>query len=131
MKVNNNRTPNLAPKKNASSPYATESFHSMLEAQVEHDTHQAPLAPTQEQVQQQQSGSKKADVEASMVWLEQVAQQLDTKNNDLNEVQAAVKDLRRALHQSSSQSPAKEEAETMLAVEEKRLERLQQTDKLL
>lgn len=128
MKVNKSRTPNLAPKKKASSPYASESFHSMLTAQVEHDTHQEAVTP--KQAKQQQSGSEQNDVEASMIWLEQVARQLDTQHQDLDEVQAAVKDLRRALHQSNNQSPAKQDAETMLAVEEKRLERLQQLDKL-
>lgn len=101
---------------------ATTSFDSMLNA-AQAETEQ-PIKHEPNKQQPQPSANPQANLEDQVQALEDTLSKLDDEQHNPEHIQQNIANLRQALQQSELHPQALEDADTLLAVEAKRLEGL-------
>ncbi|MDQ7002390.1 MAG: hypothetical protein Q9N02_06845 [Ghiorsea sp.] len=109
-------------KKAQKNQTATTSFDSLLNA-AQAETEQ-PIKHEADKQQQQPPANPQADLASQVQALEDTLSKLDDAQHNPEHIQQNIKDLRQALQQSKLHPQALEDADTILAVEAKRLEGL-------
>lgn len=114
-------------KKKSSATHTHESFQSLLATQINREENVA--TPQQEQHSQHQQPPHSPDIATCLTCLENVFAQIEGQTENYDEIDGALKGLRHALHTSAVEDL--QDADTILAVEEKRVARLSQKNKMM